>query len=184
MSYLVIEPARNLLNGVLAMRPGHLHFRDGRAVVLPATIHVAFVTGGAGVRARKHLPAHAFTAWDHGEFVALGVVYACGERTSKPRDAATLDDDRLCDACVLADLGPVVYRFYGEGVQPLYIGCTVSPLTRLAQHERNAAWWPLVKDVRLEHFPTHDEALAAEAAAILAEQPCFNQRGLTLVASA
>jgi hypothetical protein len=48
---------------------------------------------------------------------------------------------------------------------------------RLRSHESQKLWWIEASSITLEHFPTRPAALAAEAAAIIAEDPVYNIAG-------
>lgn len=147
--------------------------------VRPAVLRSPFATGAERIDSRKHLAGPLVAiAWIEARPVAMGVRYVCGESTTSGRDASSMDDARLCDRCVLASEGFQVYRYYDADGLPVYIGCTSQPLPRMAQHQRASAWWPEVAEVRTEYFANQAEALAAEANAILTEQPRHNVRGL------
>ena len=67
-----------------------------------------------------------------------------------------------------------LYRhFDGENVL-LYVGISLSTFTRLSQHKDHAEWFKKVSSVTIEHFPTREEAIAAEKKAIKTEYPKFN----------
>lgn len=67
-----------------------------------------------------------------------------------------------------------LYRFYDRAGQLLYIGITATPPKRFAKHQAEKEWWHAIVNVKLEHFPTRQEALDAERAAIVAERPLYN----------
>lgn len=67
-----------------------------------------------------------------------------------------------------------LYRMYDEDGVLLYVGISRQPLARLTQHEDMKSWWARVVNISLEKFPTRQEALAAEADAITAEEPVYN----------
>ena|ERR1700683_960621 len=70
-----------------------------------------------------------------------------------------------------------VYRHFNGAGDLLYIGISRNVSWRLMAHERNAGWWRDVRTVTIsEPYPTRAEALQAEAAAIEAERPRFNQQ--------
>ena len=58
----------------------------------------------------------------------------------------------------------------------LYVGITASRLrlARFAQHARDKDWWHQVKNVRLEHIQSREDALAKELEAIKTETPMHN----------
>lgn len=71
-----------------------------------------------------------------------------------------------------------LYRFYDADGALLYVGITGVGIVRWYAHAVDKAWWTQVASVKLEHFATRDEALAAESAAILAERPRHNVIGI------
>lgn len=73
----------------------------------------------------------------------------------------------------LANVPHFVYRFYDEDGALLYVGATSSIGNRLTQHG-SKDWWPDVRGIEAEHFPTMREALDAERAVIEATQPKHN----------
>lgn len=68
-----------------------------------------------------------------------------------------------------------LYRHYSADEELLYIGISVSALSRLGQHEKHAPWFDLISRVTVEHFETRDEALEAERLAIQTENPTHNK---------
>jgi predicted GIY-YIG superfamily endonuclease len=68
----------------------------------------------------------------------------------------------------------VLYRAYDAQGVLLYIGITMNPGNRFAQHSEDKPWWADVAEIRVEHFGSRKRVLAAERAAIQAERPCFN----------
>ena len=69
---------------------------------------------------------------------------------------------------------PTVYRLYSARGILLYVGSTNNPGARLPHHRRTK-WWEQVVTVRLEHFPTMEDARRAEGEAIGAEAPRHNR---------
>lgn len=70
-----------------------------------------------------------------------------------------------------------VYRMFdAEGVL-LYVGISVHAPSRFHQHASDKPWWPLVRNVIVEHFATRGEAEAAELEAIQTEAPIHNIAG-------
>ena len=70
--------------------------------------------------------------------------------------------------------GCSLYRFYDVEGRLLYVGVTSVGPSRWSDHELHKAWWVHVVRTTVEHFPDRAEALAAERAAIEAEQPIHN----------
>ncbi|MFI6656627.1 GIY-YIG nuclease family protein [Streptomyces sp. NPDC050523] len=63
-----------------------------------------------------------------------------------------------------------LYRLYGlEGL--LYVGISVSPLTRVRTHLREQPWGPSVIGIRIDYPP---DAEAAEREAVFTERPRHN----------
>lgn len=70
-----------------------------------------------------------------------------------------------------------VYRCFDAEGRLLYVGCTVNPKDRIAQH-RDTAWWgDRIASARMTVFPHRDYALAKEREAIFAERPVCNVKG-------
>lgn len=68
----------------------------------------------------------------------------------------------------------VLYRFYDDAEELLYVGASADLITRMAQHSQEKPWWGDVADVKVQHFDTFDELVAAESHAIKAEKPLHN----------
>lgn len=71
-----------------------------------------------------------------------------------------------------------LYRHYDFAGKLLYVGVAKNTLRRWNGHQRAAMWADLVAVITIDHYPTQEEAEAAENAAILAEKPRFNNRVL------
>ena len=68
-----------------------------------------------------------------------------------------------------------LYRHFAEDGELLYIGISVSFLSRLGQHEKHSPWFDRIYSVTVEHFDTREEALKAERDAIKSESPTHNK---------
>jgi predicted GIY-YIG superfamily endonuclease len=72
-----------------------------------------------------------------------------------------------------------LYRHYGFDGKLLYVGITKSTLGRWGEHtrrgDRRSIWTDEVALITVDHYPTREDAEAAEAAVILAERPTFNR---------
>ncbi|MDV7195867.1 GIY-YIG nuclease family protein [Mycolicibacterium fortuitum] len=68
----------------------------------------------------------------------------------------------------------VLYRVYDSDGDLLYLGATTNPGLRFGDHDSTKSWWPDAANITLEHFPSTDELLDAERAAIQAESPRYN----------
>lgn len=73
----------------------------------------------------------------------------------------------------------LLYRFYAQNGELLYIGVTSRPAERFTVHRRNATWWGKIGGIKTERMTCHRAVLAAEVAAIRAERPAFNRRSAT-----
>lgn len=69
-----------------------------------------------------------------------------------------------------------VYRMYSQRGHLLYVGAA-SSLNRMEEHRRSKDWWRDVARIEVEHFDSRAAALDAEAKAIAAERPAWNQIG-------
>jgi hypothetical protein len=68
---------------------------------------------------------------------------------------------------------PELYRVYDSEGRLLYVGSAAYTLARLVGH-RSKAWFRAAAKVEIEHFETAEQALSAEATAILTESPLYN----------
>lgn len=69
-----------------------------------------------------------------------------------------------------------LYRLFAESGVLLYIGVSNDPEVRYVQHAADKPWWPEVVTMTTEWFDTRVQALAAETAAIKAEDPLHNRQ--------
>jgi predicted DNA-binding transcriptional regulator AlpA len=67
-----------------------------------------------------------------------------------------------------------LYRHFSKDKKLLYVGISLSALTRLGQHALNAKWFNSISSVSIEHFDTLEKAIKAERAAIIQEDPQHN----------
>ena len=70
-----------------------------------------------------------------------------------------------------------VYRLFDANDMLLRVGITRHIPARFAQYKAEADWWPLVARKTMIWYGSRSEALAVEAAAILAEDPIHNIAG-------
>ena len=70
----------------------------------------------------------------------------------------------------------VLYRFFDDDDELLYIGKSIRVWSRFVSHQQSRVFYPEAAKVTLQRgFASHDDLLIAERAAILAEQPKFNE---------
>lgn len=67
-----------------------------------------------------------------------------------------------------------LYRLYDADSELLYIGISDTWSRRMAQHHATKLWFPAVRRVDLEPFPSRSAVLDAERHAIERERPLFN----------
>lgn len=70
-----------------------------------------------------------------------------------------------------------LYRLYGADGALLYVGISTRPFQRVREHSKGQTWWTEVASQTFEHFPTREEAAAAELDAIRTENPQHNIAG-------
>jgi len=68
----------------------------------------------------------------------------------------------------------VLYRYFAESGELLYVGISKTFANRAQQHNLGSSWFHDSVTVTLEHFETRKAALSAEAKAIKNEQPVYN----------
>jgi hypothetical protein len=71
----------------------------------------------------------------------------------------------------------MLYRFFNDRKQLLYVGISARGPKRWSEHAKNRPWWHEVKSSTIEHFETRQDALLAEGVAIRTEMPLHNKRG-------
>jgi len=67
-----------------------------------------------------------------------------------------------------------IYRHYAIDGTLLYVGISISALARTAQHRDTSGWYGRIAIITVEWLDTRLDAEAAEAAAIMKEQPLYN----------
>jgi predicted GIY-YIG superfamily endonuclease len=65
-----------------------------------------------------------------------------------------------------------LYRHFNSENELLYVGISVDAVARLKRHSSEWKWTVARSEIAM--FPTREEAISAEAAAIRAEQPKYN----------
>ena len=68
----------------------------------------------------------------------------------------------------------ILYRFYDEADQLLYIGITADPGARMVAHSHRKTWWSQVRSIKMQNFPNQMQLIRAERQAIKVENPLFN----------
>ena len=69
-----------------------------------------------------------------------------------------------------------LYRYYDDAGDLLYVGITHDIRQRDSWHRSNSRWHREHARRTVESYPTRNEALAAESAAIKTERPAFNRQ--------
>ena len=72
-------------------------------------------------------------------------------------------------------MSEVLYRFYDEKDNLLYIGISNSFYSRANQHNKNSEWFHKASYATLEHYDTREEVEEAEKEAIRTEHPIHNK---------
>lgn len=67
-----------------------------------------------------------------------------------------------------------LYRHFDRADQLLYVGISVDPVRRMAEHCSRSSWFKQIARVSVEWLEDRKLALAAERRAILGEQPKHN----------
>lgn len=67
-----------------------------------------------------------------------------------------------------------LYRHWDTDDNLLYVGISLSAISRLGQHEAKSHWAEKIAKVTIQQYPTRHEAIAAERIAIANESPAFN----------
>lgn len=90
----------------------------------------------------------------------------CGKGTYDIR-AAMPDQDDYGDH--------VLYRFYDEADELLYVGITYSPAERFKAHRSLSQWWSQAAKVTMTRYLNRRELAEAEIKAIKSENPRYNR---------
>jgi hypothetical protein len=67
-----------------------------------------------------------------------------------------------------------LYRHFDSNGVLLYVGVSISAVSRLRAHKQSAHWFWSIANVTVQSFNTREESLAAEKEAIKTERPLFN----------
>ena len=69
----------------------------------------------------------------------------------------------------------MLYRHFDETGALLYVGISLSAITRLRQHRDRSVWFSQIKSITITQFETRADAKIAEKAAIQTEHPVYNK---------
>jgi len=69
-----------------------------------------------------------------------------------------------------------LYRWYDDADRLLYVGISRGLPGRVADHVGGSSWMEFAGRAAIARYPSHEEALQAETAAIKAERPLFNRK--------
>lgn len=67
-----------------------------------------------------------------------------------------------------------LYRHFDDEGRLLYVGISLDPLKRTAQHMQQAYWADRIRGISIEWLPTRGMAIDAEERAIAEEEPAYN----------
>lgn len=67
-----------------------------------------------------------------------------------------------------------LYRHFDAQDNLLYVGISLSTVSRLSQHKDHSHWFKEISKVTIQRFPTREEALKAEVQAVFSENPKCN----------
>lgn len=67
-----------------------------------------------------------------------------------------------------------LYRHFDESGALLYVGISLSAMQRMEQHRDRSGWFDQIANVKIERYPTRQDALRAEENAIRSERPKYN----------
>lgn len=68
----------------------------------------------------------------------------------------------------------ILYRFYDDAGQLLYVGMSTNILLRINTHRRNSHWWSDAVEMKMQRFANSEELAEAEIIAIRHEEPLHN----------
>lgn len=69
----------------------------------------------------------------------------------------------------------VLYRFFNDEAELLYVGITNDPVHRFSNHAYTKPWFAEAAAATMTHYPTRGELIAAERQAIERERPQYNR---------
>ena len=155
-------------------------YRILRGQSVPASVRTGWVEPKlvwvrSGTNNKWHRTDYAAATWHHDK-IRLGVMSACGTVLLSAKFHPNVPDDRYCDPCLMDGYAPyVVYRAFDADGALLYVGCSGDVHKRIADHRKWAEWRHDAVRWTYQLYPDERSALAAEAAAITAEDPIYNR---------
>lgn len=75
----------------------------------------------------------------------------------------------------MATRGRELYRHFDSAKNLLYVGISLSTVSRLSQHRRSSRWADEIASIEIERFPNLALAAEAEKHAIIVENPKWNR---------
>lgn len=142
------------------------------------TPQVSVIDGGIAASRRTGIAHHVADAAEitvEGE-TTLAARWLCGGSSI---DAVGLTNISVaCVGCRIAAAvpqGPCVYYAWDEDDDLLYVGSSINLAQRIRGHRSRTHWWPEVRRLTFEEYPTEHEARRAEMEAI-AERPGRHNR--------
>lgn len=69
-----------------------------------------------------------------------------------------------------------LYRHFDRDDILLYVGISLSAVTRLSQHKNQSPWYDYISKITIENHLTKQDARTAEKKAIIKENPLYNKR--------
>lgn len=84
------------------------------------------------------------------------------------------DADEISLLAELDAVGTALYRHRDQAGQLLYVGISLSAVSRTAQHSSRAPWFKQITRIDIEWFGSRSSAAAAEKRAIQTEKPLYN----------
>lgn len=67
-----------------------------------------------------------------------------------------------------------LYRHFDNNDNLLYVGISLSTVSRLSQHKDHSHWFKEISKVTIQRFSTREDALKAEVQAVFSENPKCN----------
>jgi hypothetical protein len=68
-----------------------------------------------------------------------------------------------------------LYRFHAQNGTLLYVGISLSAISRYSHHKLSADWWLEISSIQVTNYPSRELAEEAEQRAIISERPLYNK---------